>query len=95
MRTPCRCVDTGEREEFELGVVVDYTVCPKKRTTYFQIVVTQLRIVDITKVGRVLERAEADLSNAYNKTQIFWHLVNFKLQYLGSRLSDRKVIICV
>ena len=25
----------------------------------------------------------------------FWHWVNFKLQYLGSQLSDRKVIICI
>ena len=44
MRTPRRCVDTGEREEFELGVmvlvvVVDYTVCPKKKD-YLSIVST-------------------------------------------------------
>ena len=42
------------------------TVCPKKRTTYFQMAVTHFRIVKITKVGGVLVRAGADLSNAYN-----------------------------
>ena len=39
-------------------------------TTYFQMVVTQLRIVEITKVGRVLERAGADHSNAYNNLSV-------------------------
>ena len=43
---------------------------PKKRTTYFQMVVTQLRIVEVTRVGRVLERAGADLSNAYNNLSV-------------------------
>ena len=45
----------------------DYTVCPKKGlSTYFQMAVTHFRIVKITKVGGVLVRAGADLSNAYN-----------------------------
>ena len=38
----------------------------KKRTTYFQTAVTSFRIVEIKNVGRDLERAKADLSNAYH-----------------------------
>ena len=42
------------------------TVCPKKRTTYFQMAATSFRIVEIKKVRKDSERARVDLSNAYN-----------------------------
>ena len=57
------------------------TVCPKKRTTYFQTAVTSFRIVEIKKVGRDSERARADLSNAYNYfsvTQLGAEIFEFK-----------------
>ena len=55
----------------------------KKRTnTYFQTAaVTSFRIVEIKKVGRDLERARADLSNAYNYfsvTQLGAEIFEFK-----------------
>ena len=57
------------------------TVCPKKRTTYFQTAVTPLRIVEIKKVGRDSERARADLSDTYNflsVTQLGAEIFEFK-----------------
>ena len=38
----------------------------KKRTTYFKTAVTHFKIDEISKAGRALKRAGADLSNAYN-----------------------------
>ena len=55
---------------------------PKKRTTYFQIAVTHFRIVEFTKVGGVLERAGADLSNEFNYfsvTQLGAEIFKFKV----------------
>ena len=61
----------------------DYTVCPKKGlSTYFQMAVTHFRIVKITKVGGVLVRAGADLSNAYNY---------FSVTQLGTKIFRFKV----
>ena len=57
------------------------TVCPKKRTTYFQTAITPLRIVEIKKVGRDSERAWADLSIAYN---------NFSVTQLGAEIFEFK-----
>ena len=45
-------------------ILIIYTVCAKKGLLFFQTAVTHLRIVEITKVGRVLKRAGADLSKA-------------------------------
>ena len=57
------------------------TVCPKKRTNYYQIAITPLRIVEIKKVGRDSERARADLSVAYN---------NFSVTQLGAEIFEFK-----
>ena len=77
-------INTAATEGLNQGQVQGSTVCPKKRTTYFQMVVTQLRIVEITIVGRVLERAGADHSNAYN------NLLSLKYEprYLRSKLTQ-------
>ena len=54
----------------------------KKRTTYFQTAVTPFKIDEITKAGRALKRAGADLSNAYN---------NFSDTQLEAKIFELKV----
>ena len=54
----------------------------QKKDYYFQMAVTHFRIVEITKVGGVLERAGADLSNTYN---------HFSVTQLGAEIFKLKV----
>ena len=54
----------------------------KKRTTYFQTAVSPIKIDEITKAGRALKRARADLSNAYS---------NFSDTQLGAEIFEFKV----
>ena len=60
-------LNQGSREVWRHGNI---QCVPQKRTICFQMAVTPFRILEITKVGRVLERAGADLSNAYNKLSV-------------------------
>ena len=55
----------------------------KKRNTYFQTAITPIKIDEITKAGRVLERAGADLSNNAYK--------NFSGTQLGAEIFEIKV----
>ena len=64
-------------------VSVSHIQCvQKKRTTYFQTAVTPFRIVGISKVRRVSERARVDLSKTYH---------NFPVTQLGAELFEFKV----
>ena len=54
----------------------------KKRTTYFQTAVTPFKIDEITKAGRALKRAGADLSKAY---------CNFSETQSGAKIFEFKV----
>ena len=53
-----------------------HRVCPQKRTTYFQ-----FRIVEITIVGRVLERAGANAYNTFSGTQFGAEIYMPKILY--------------
>ena len=62
---------------------------PKKRTTFFQMTVTHFRIVEITKVGGVLERAGAD-----PQTNIIIFLsLNWEPRYLSLKLTQCQKIL--
>ena len=54
----------------------------KKRTTYFQTDVTPFKIDEISKAGRALKRAGAELSNTYD---------NFSGTQLGAEIFEFKV----
>ena len=54
----------------------------KKRTSYFQTAITPFKIDEITKAGRALKRAGAELSNTYNffsDTQLGAKIFEFKV----------------
>ena len=60
------------------------TVCPKKRTTYFQTAVTSFRIVEIKKSGEM----QKELEQTFPTHIITFLSLNWKPRYLSLKMTQ-------